>query len=122
LSGSFFQIDPGQQGFFVITSSQLGADELTEQKAIELTQQALQAEPSSRLHLQPGTHYIDLRELLKSERELRLANPLILSQVSVKPVGNNLLVSFVSATGLKGTVTLDQQLSVLSTTVSGSKP
>ena len=55
LNGSFFQVDPGQQGFFVTMSRPLGADQLTEQKAIELSRQAFQAEPSSRLHLEPGT-------------------------------------------------------------------
>ncbi len=121
LNGSFFQVDPGQQGFFVTMSRPLGADQLTEQKAIELSRQAFQAEPSSRLHLEPGTEYIDLRELLKQERELGLANPLILSQVNVNAEGSNLLVNFVSATGLQGTVTLDRQLNVLSTALSGSK-
>ena len=71
--------------------------------------------------MSPGTEYINLRELLKQERELGLANPLILSQVNVNAEGSNLLVNFVSATGLQGTVTLDRQLNVLSTALSGSK-
>jgi hypothetical protein len=113
LDGRVFRVDLGDRGFLITPSRPLGNDQLTEQKAIDVAEQAS--------HGEAGSKDVDLRELLKQERQMHLANPLFLQDVTLRPVGTNLVVNFVSATGLKGTVTLDQQLSVLSMTLTDAK-
>jgi hypothetical protein len=115
LNGRLFRVEPRTRGFSANASEPVDGGELTEAKAIEVATESL---IPGRIQ---GGKRIDLKVLLKREADLPDAGPRDLQEVAIRPQGTNLVVSFVSFSGLEGSVALDQEFNVLSMELTGSK-
>lgn len=102
----------GNQGFYLVPSRSIGTNTLTREAAIQMELTGTKALFSE------GSKYVDLRRLLWIETTtLRLAHGLPLREVVPIPEKDRLVVNFVSYSGLRGTVVLDEKLEVLSQTL-----
>lgn len=109
LHGRLFAVTPAVQGFWIEPSAPLGANELTGGEATSIANQSIRAAGFSTV-----ARRVDLTNLLKQERELKLAQMLTLRSVELKAHGEKMTVIFESYTGLRGTAVLNEGLELVS--------
>jgi hypothetical protein len=109
LRGKLFTVHPSVQSFWIVPSVPLGTNEFTREAAIHLAEESIQTTGFG-----PGAKQIDLAKYLEKERDRRLAQMLILRNVAIAAERGQLVVSFESYTGFRGTATLNESLELIS--------
>lgn len=100
-----YAIGPGVQAFWVWKSQPIDG---------KLTQEQLAEYVINITATQIKTKEIDLRTILKPEKDLHVANPRMLRSVSLALENGELVARFVSFSGINGKVVIDEKLNVLS--------
>jgi hypothetical protein len=111
LNGRLISVSINVQGFYVDASLPTDHVELTPLFAQEIALGQWSSTPAAKV--------IDLRPLLGSELDRHFAQPLVLRSVSARAEAETVVVDFVSYTSLRGRVTLDANLKVLSMSLTG---
>ena len=110
LNGRLFSVSVNVQSFYVNASLPTDQNDLT----------LVLARDFALRQWNPAAKVIDMTALLKSELAQHLAQPLVLQSVTARTEGQTIEVDFVSQTGLRGKVILDENLEVLSMSLLGA--